>query len=198
MLAEGRFRLLLLPLLLLPHNSRSMDGCKGVFGTTNWRCGDICTSKGQDCTCGSTTFAHNDGKWCCGTNCTGGSCLKWKEDPEGNPWYCLKRSPVICTTGIALLLNESCNGDCNYYREDEQRNYHSSRAHAAACTKTSSCVKEGEGFTEGNYWGDFTNTPTICSGNSSCEGELDWCRKEERRTETCPEGFVRCLRRTEQ
>ena len=34
--------------------------------------------------------------------------------------------------------------------------------------------------------------PTICTGNASCEGELDWCREEERKEEKCSDGFTRC------
>lgn len=59
------------------------------------------------------------------------------------------------------------------------------------CTNTSTCVKEGEGIglfreEEGHY------NQTICTGNSSCEGELDWCREEVRKEEKCPGKLIRC------
>ena len=34
--------------------------------------------------------------------------------------------------------------------------------------------------------------PTICTGNSSCGGELTWCREEERKEEKCPFRFAHC------
>ena len=143
------------------------------------------------CTCGNSTFSHGDGKWCCGTNCTGGSCLRWgkkekwvngtwsihgEDAKEGDhPKYCDEWLPAICTTGIALNLTESCGGFCNYYGEDKNRNFLDSRSYVSACSNTSICVKEGEGYRR-----------TICTGDSSCEGELDWCREEERKEEKCP------------
>ena len=71
-------RLLLPLLLLLPHNNQGMDGCQGEYGSDYWKCGDVCTYYEEQCTCGNSTFKHADGKWCCGTNCTGGNCLRWK------------------------------------------------------------------------------------------------------------------------
>ena len=213
---------LLLPLFLhLPHKIHAMDGCQGDYGHLYWRCGDICTyadgSPKQECFCGNSSFGPNDGQWCCGHNCTGGGCLKlkegvgvgWgrhKEDPDGYFWNhpagCADWSPAKCTTGIALNLNESCKGECNFYGEDRHRNYLTIRSHPSACLKTNTCVKEGEG----NTWtrDDIAFKPTICTGDSSCEGELDWCREEERKKEECPNGgvsnhvwnnyFTRCLR----
>ena len=180
-----------------------------MSGLFYWRCGDVCVpwaggnwhdydSAEQSCTCGVETFGPYDSKWCCGTNCTGG-CLKWKQKPlkEGGGYYeegddpgnCAEWTPVICTNGIALPLNQSCNnGFCNEHLSDEYRNFESSRSYVAACANTSICVKEGEGNTgiAGGY------TPTICTGNSSCEGELTWCQRDERKNETCPVGFSRC------
>ena len=54
------------------------------------------------------------------------------------------------------------------------------------------CIKEGEGT-----WDDFNYKQTICTGDSSCEGELAWCKKEERKGEKCPregssDGFTHC------
>ena len=187
----------LLLLLLLPHNSQGMDGCHldGEWGSLYWRCGDVCTSeyagtKLGTCTCGNSTFGWNEGKWCCGKNCTGG-CLKWEEGHKDgdDPFRCAEWEPVICSTGVALNLNQSCQGSCNYYGGDESRNYLIRRSYAAACANTSTCVKEGEGITGAR---GYTYKPTICTGDYSCEGELDWCREEERKEEKCPEGFIRC------
>ena len=83
-----------------------------------------------------------------------------------------------------------CKGVCNYYEGDEGRSAYTSRSHVAICTDTNICVKEGEG----NTWIDSTFRPNICTGDSNCEGELDWCREEGRKEEKCPEGFTRCLR----
>ena len=57
----------------------------------------------------------------------------------------------------------------------------------AACANPSTCLKEGEGSR-------LKYRPTICMGNSSCEGELDWCREERRKEEKCPDLFTRCVR----
>ena len=189
MLAEGRSRLLLLLLLMLPHNIQAMDGCqRSLF----WRCGDVCTSAHegtkQDCTCGDTKFGPGDSMWCCGTSCTGG-CSRWR--PGGgtaitpHPTWCAEWSPAKCADGIALHLSQSCKERCNEHLTDKDRNYYSSRSYVAACTNTSTCVKEGEGISSVG-----TFTPTICTGNSSCEGELTWCKKEERKNETCPSVFT--------
>merc|ERR1712130_294486 len=115
-----------------------------------------------------------------------GSCAEW--------------SKVICNTGIALNLTESCQESCNYYPQDKTRNIKSTRSYVPICKNTSICVKEGEGTTYFNPVTHFvTYKPTICTGNSSCEGELDWCREEERKEEKCPKeedkftiGFIRC------
>ena len=174
-----------------------MDDCHTTghyvdWGPTYWRCGDICTSAvapAKDCTCGTSRFSHNEGKWCCSTNCIGGGCRRWKPGhKEGDlPNHCAVWTPAVCPNGIALQLNQSCNGDCNYYGEDSRRNEVSSRSYVGACNNTSTCIKEGEGTT-GTY------RPTVCTGDSSCEGELDWCREEGRKEEKCPSGFTRCLR----
>ena len=188
---------LLLPLLLfLPDNTQGMDGCQvemsAYAAKFYWRCGDICTSATvairQNCTCGDSQFGSDDGRWCCGTNCTGG-CLRWKYDvDEGIPDSCAEWSPTICTTGLALNLNESCEGQCNYHGQDVYRNYLNDRSYVAASSDTNICVKEGEGKT--GY--PPTYKQTVCNGDSIYEGELDWCRKDERRAEECPLEFVRC------
>lgn len=203
MLVLRKSRLLLPLLLLLPHNNRGMDGCQGKYGQNRWKCGDVCTYIEAQCTCGNSTFKQGDGKWCCSTNCTGGNCLRWKEG--GSPWDCLERSPAICTTGVALNLTESCGSKykCNENQQDAHRNLYSSRSHLAACADNRTCVKEGEGATAGNWDGMGLTSgykPTICTGDSSCEGELAWCKKEERKNENCLEigqsggvEFTRCL-----
>ena len=195
--------MLLLYLLLLLHNSQAMDGCPGGAGLF-WRCGDICTSAlssfgltSQNCTCGSSTFGHNDGKWCCGTNCTGG-CTKWKEgSKEGdNPLKCAEWSPAICTTGLTLNLTEACNGKCNYYGKDASRNGVVIRSYVLSCANAKTCIKEAEGTPDTLVGVPYVRnyTPTICTGNPTCEGELDWCREEKRKEEECTGGFSRCLR----
>ena len=140
----------MLPLLLLPHNSQGMDGCKGghmgKWGTRYWKCGDICTYYKEQCSCGGEEIGVGDDKWCCGgVNCEGGKCLEWKWwAKEGdNPDYCAKWSPAVCTTGVVQNLNESCAGECNYHPEDEDRNYEASRSYVAACSNNTICVKEG-------------------------------------------------------
>ena len=195
----GRNRLLLpFLLLLLPQENQSADGC-GIKEGGGWRCGDVCTIYIQripntftynrhTCNRNGESFGPHAGKWCCGgTNCTGG-CLQWHSWKVG---WCLEWSPGICTTGVALNLTQSCEGSCNYFGEDEDRNYASSRSYVGICTNTSTCVKEGEGIglyreEEGHY------NQTICTGNSSCEGELDWCREEARKKEKCPGNLIRC------
>ena len=170
--------LVLALLLAAPRPGRLDDGCGDSY---YWRCGDICIhargsswyKPAQPCHCDGEVFGPDAGKWCCGgTNCTGG---QW--------------SPAICTNGVALNLNQSCQGgECNYHSEDINRNWLNARVYAAACTNTSTCVKEGEGKTR---YGTYKQT--VCTGDSSCEGELDWCREETRKNETCPAGFTRCL-----
>ena len=176
---RGRFLLPLLLLLLLPHSTQGMDGCNG---RSQWRCGDHCISEEEQCTCGNETFSHEDLKWCCkGVNCTGGSCSKrdrWER--------CVKWSPGICSSGVALSLSQSCDGQCNYFSNDRDRNHLTSRSTIGACNNKSMCVKEGE-HSHDDY------KPTICTGNPGCEGELSWCSDEARKEEECPDGFVRCL-----
>ena len=222
MRAAGRSRLLLL--LLFPTNNEATDGCSKP---DYWRCGDVCISADpwvtiQDCNCGQTTSNIDDGKWCCGSNCTGGECLRWehgfKKPGAGGEllaaqvlWkgadsldFCAEWSPINCTTGVALDLNQSCNGSCNFYGGDIHRNRWRSRSHVGVCVNTNICVKEGEGNA---LLGGLDYKPTICSGDSSCVGELDWCREESRKEEKClggdgsiptknhtPQKFVRCLR----
>ena len=222
----------MLLLLLFPFNSDAMDGCQNK---DFWRCGDVCISADswitrQDCNCGNTTFNVDAGKWCCASNCTGGSCLRWKrpgierggiklvlqwlwkgtnspdycaECKSGD--YCAEWSPVKCTNGVALNLTQSCNGTCNFFGGDKHRNYLTSRSYVAACSNnTSICTKEGEGKA---IFGKEEYRPTICSGDPSCAGELDWCREEGRKNEEClggdgtvdikdtlPQKFTRCLR----
>ena len=36
----------------------------------------------------------------------------------------------------------------------------------------------------GTYGGDYKQS--ICTGDSSCEGEQTWCKQEERKSEICP------------
>ena len=199
-LGRSRLLLLLLLLLLLPHKAKSEDGCRDH----EWQCGDVCTSDEQSCTCGTSKFGAKDGLWCCGTECTGGGCHRWREgsteeERERDPLYfCVERLPTYCTTGIALQLNQSCNGTCNYFGDNRIRNIVGDRSYVAACEDTSKCVKEGEGGFRLGYGSLYR--PTICTGDSSCEGELNWCRKEEREEEKCPgainySSFVRCRRR---
>ena len=207
---ERSRQLLPLLLLLLPHNSQGMDGCQGKISSgvhagenywmrDYWKCGDVCTHYKSQCSCVGEKLNHDDTKWCCGgTKCTSGTCSKWMRGyKEGSdPYYCTEWSPAICTTGVALNLNQVCNGSCNENVLDDKRNSMSSRSFVAACNNDNICVKEGEGFTHslGTY------RPTICTGDSSCEGELDWCREEKREEEECPTNlfgrnlFTRCLR----
>ena len=86
MLVLGKSRLLLpLLLLLLPHNSQGMDGCK-LSG--EWRCGDKCIYSEAECSCGGEKIKSNEAKFCCASNCTAGSCIRWAEGhKEGDyPW----------------------------------------------------------------------------------------------------------------
>ena len=68
---------------------------------------------------GNSTFGAYDGKWCCGgSNCTGG-CTRWKEGhKEGDRTdFCAEWSPAICTTGVALNLDQSCEVGCTKKHE---------------------------------------------------------------------------------
>ncbi len=199
MLVLGKSMLLLPLLLLLPHNSQGMDGCEGHiidkdgYMRNDWRCGDKCIDSRAECSCGGEKIKSNEAKFCCASNCTAGSCIRWKKGHSegGRHVYCAVWSPGNCIDGDVHNLTKSCNGSCNYYRQDEYRNFRSSRSHVAACGDTKTCIKEGEGRTglpglTANY------KPTICTGDSSCKGELAWCEKEERKEEKCPEGFIRC------
>ena len=207
MLELGKSGLLPL-LLLLPHNSQGMDGCEvgysdgyGDFGREYWKCGDVCTYYKEQCSCGGEKIRFGNGEWCCGgVNCEGGKCLEWAEKwtfvdgtygnhgerfKEGDgPQHCAKWSPAVCTTGFVQNLNKSCAGECNHHPEDIYRNWRASRSYVAACSNNTICVKEGEGTTEVIY--DPTYKPTICTGDASCDGELQWCQSEERKNETCP------------
>ena len=89
------------------------------------------------------------------------------------------------------ILDESNN--CNYHPEDRERNRWISASSVAACSNKTICVKEGEGITgyhNASYYHNYK--PTICTGNASCKGELQWCQGEERKNETCPGWFIRC------
>ena len=88
-----------------------------------------------------------------------------------------------CCNNVALNLSESCEGRCNYYPNDNGRNGLVPRAFVPLICggNKTTCVQEGEG---GNYYGDYK--PTICTGNSSCNVELTWCRGQERKEEKCP------------
>ena len=191
----GRNRLRL-PLLLL-FLSQISQGEKVGF----W-CGDVWTHSNSQCVCGKENMSYNAAQWCCATNCTGG-CLRWMdkkswvnetwvktgEYTEGDdPVLCKVWLPAICTTGVTLNLTQSCNKKCNQNLQDLERNWHKSRSHVAACVNTSTCIKEGQG--EGGH-GNYSQT--ICTGDSSCEGELNWCRDEVRKEENCPGDFVRCI-----
>ena len=186
MVGLGRSKLLLL--FLLPHISQASDGCHGEYGKYGyfyWRCGDVCTRQKEQCFCGNSRYGFYEEKWCCATNCTGG-CLQWNEGyKEGDhPNNCAEWQPANCTNGVALKLTESCGQShtCNYHGQDGGRE----RSYVAACANTSICVKEGEQVTTTNY------NQTICTGDSSCAGEQEWCREEGRKEEECPHGFIRC------
>ena len=153
---------LLLPLLLLLPHNS--QGMDGCEKRDEWRCGDKCIYFIAECSCGGETIKYSEAKFCCASNCT---------------------SDGICANGSALNLTQSCNGSCNYYGDDENRHWRRSRSHVAACGDTTTCIKEGEG--KSSYY-----KPTICTGDSSCEGELAWCKKEERKEEKCPSLFTRC------
>ena len=215
-------------LLLLSHHSRGMDGCKGLFarsdgvdvdfGERYWKCGDVCTHYESECFCGNETLKYDDGRWCCGSQCTSGSCLRWKEKKEkingewvgtgelhkegDEPYYCIEWAPAVCTTGVLLNLTETCNKICNEHPQDKYRDYFSPRSHVFACRAADSCIKEGEVNFDGikdSTGEDKEYKPTICTGDSSCDGELTWCKQEERKNETCPnivglgKKFTRCL-----
>ena len=162
---------LCLTILLLLHSNQADDGCKSNL-TQLWRCGDVCTNNDEtpsgqrDCTCGDTKFGPNDGMWCCAKNCS----TTDDEDKRFISW-----SNAVCPDGVALRLDQSCNNTCNQHLSDEERNLQTSRSYIAACTNSSTCVKEADGSTMG---GDYQ--PTICTGNSSCEGELAWCKSGEK------------------
>ena len=174
--------------LLLPHNSQGIDGCKDY---DFWKCGDVCTSYYSECLCGKETLKYSDSRWCCGSQCTKGSCLRWKDGFKGIEYNCAKWSPAACTTGVVLNLTQACSNTCNEYLQDDYRNYKSPRSHISACKAPNTCVKEGEGNT--NKRDNFKQT--ICMGDSSCDGELAWCKEEKRKSERCPEQFTRsrCL-----
>ena len=80
---------------------------------------------------------------------------------------------------LLLQLNESCKGECNYDRDSYDL---FTNSYAAVCANTSICIKEWERI-DGIHHERFSRR--ICSGNSNCEGELAWCKKEERKNETC-------------
>ena len=204
------WRSIMLLRFFLLHNSQAMDGCEGKFGRFYWKCGDVCISahpeNPQNCVCGDETFGPNATKWCYAKNCSGGECQnctvgdcleRRNGDKQGDvdPRECDKWSPAICTNGVALPLNKSMKGKCNEYLKDKFRNHLSTRTYVKGCQNTSVCLKEGEGRTssliDANIeYPDFRQT--ICSGNSSCKGALSWCKREERKNETCLLRFVRC------
>ena len=184
-----------------------MDDCKlgnvDLYGTDHgyayWKCGDVCTPYNAKCACGNKTLRYVDG-WCCGSQCTRSICSQWKEKrttvngtfgkfgeryTEGDhPQSCAKWSQAVCTNGVALSLTQACNKTCNEHLHDKNRNAIFARSYISACTDSNTCIKEGEGSTDRNY------KPTICTGDSSCEGELAWCKDKARKDEIClREGF---------
>ena len=75
-----------------------------------------------DCKCGDEIFAKENQKWCRHKFCTGeGEEVEdkgtWSGEMEGG-----KRTGAECT-GRALNLKKTCNRKCNFYKEDEDRNF---------------------------------------------------------------------------
>ena len=103
-------------LFLILDNSFAWDGCTHYSA---WKCGDTCIDENRMCTCGDEIFGKRDQKWCCNNStCTGkgGNSLGYWSG-EGNNWI-----GAECT-GRALNLTEACDQKCNFYLEDEWRNY---------------------------------------------------------------------------
>ena len=70
------------------------------------------------------------------------------------------------------------------------RNNFRSRSYVKACNSlNNTCVKEGEVKQVGTAQLATSYTATICTGDSSCEGELAWCREEARKGEECPNEY---------
>ena len=75
-----------------------------------------------DCKCGDEIFAKENQKWCRHKFCTGeGEEVEdkgtWSGEMEGG-----KRTGAECS-GRALNLKKTCNRKCNFYKEDEDRNF---------------------------------------------------------------------------
>ena len=141
MLSSDRSRMLLL--LLLPHNSQSLDGCKG--GDDNyWKCGDVCTYRRSDCSCGNETLWADEPRWRCGSQCTSGLCLDSAFKNGDDPEECWNWSPAVCATGVVRNLTQGCNNTCNEHLVVRDRYSLNLRSHISACTEPNTCVKEGE------------------------------------------------------
>ena len=139
---------------------------------------------------------------------------RYNEGDEYPEYNCAEWSPAECTNGVVKSVNETCAGKCNYHPEDVARHvsvdYRSwqltSRSYVAACSNKTICVKEGGKYNrKWEKWEDkwdkrdkwdedakWEYKYTICTGNSRCQGELQWCQSKERKTEKCPDGFKRC------
>ena len=116
-------------------------------------------------------------------------CIDYRKNCQcGNETFGFKDLKWCCNN-VILHLNESCEGRCNYYPNDINRNHNLTRSFVPLICEgnKTTCVQEGEGGTN-----DLSYKPTICTGNSSCGGELTWCREEERKEEKCPFRFAHC------
>ena len=170
---RGRFLIPVLLLLFLPHETQGMDGCEGL----RWRCNDECIRIDVDCQCGDETLgsgdetSSDDETFVSGDETFGYDDLKW------------------CCNNVAINLSQNCEGQCNYYPNDEYRNERSARSFVPVICggNKTTCVQEGEGSRQ-----DLAYKQTICTGKSSCDKELVWCREEERREEKCPTKHVHC------
>ena len=149
----------LIPLLVLLLLPYETHGTDGCT-LNEWRCNGVCMGIG----------ALNTKCQCCDKT-FGYEDLKW------------------CCNNVVLNLSESCEGRCNYYPNDTNRNEIHARSFVAlTCDGNETvCVQEGEASMYEKLY-----KPTICTGKPSCDKELAWCQDQERKGEKCPDGFVRC------
>ena len=148
----------LLFLLLLPGQSRAMDGC--MYGEA-WSCGGVCIGLGTECKCGDSSFFAWEGKWCCtedGKGCEGKGEIEegwdfWRgeENKEGrrNEMGYLIKIGADCPAGQVRNLTQACHSLCNYFPEDPWRHKVGERSFFPSNVteqglKITQCIPEGE------------------------------------------------------
>ena len=148
---------------LLLCTAQAWDGCSF---DTEFRCGDKCihthpehgdedTHEGRfeniaKCNCGGTVFGAEDTMWCCSES----PCQVRRGKPTHSEPILGEIIEAVCT-GKALNLTEACNGQCNFFGSDTNRNYGGVRSYVPCSTnvpgsEATQCIPESF-FNDGTF-----------------------------------------------